>query len=837
MRKTFSILLLMASISSAQQFEGQIRGTVVDAKTKEPLPGVNVIVLEREGKGTATSDDGSFSIPSLPVGTYSLKISAVGFETQVLTNVVVSTGRQSPVFVTLDEGVIETKEITVKASYQSKGAQIAPLSTNSLDRSEILRSPGGVQDVQRVAQMMPGVASSTDNINELIVRGGAPYENLTVMEHMEIPSINHYSNQYNSAGPINMVNADMIRDVQFSAGGFPAQYGDKVSSVMNISIREGNRDVGIASNTGFNMAGIGTLIEGGFAGGRGSYIVSARQSLLQLVDKIIGISSISLTAVPKYWDTQAKFVYDLTPNQKLALNILYGRSKIDVEGDPKEKDELRKNVSDSSSVQSVYPVNTQYVVGLNHQTLWGKAGFGTLTLYSVGTTIDVEARSDFASRVRGPSGEVLSYEILNSRNVFSNKAIESFAGARYDLFYQWHSSHELSAGAQVQTAAKWKNNVWLVSDTSRFDLNQDGVFETGPIVTPEWSFSQDMTFGNASKYYLYASDKFKITPELALTVGGRYDHFTYSGRGNFSPRVSLAYQIIPVTTTLTCAAGQYYQTHPFPFYGDRRNAGYNRGLENMRANHYVFSLEHFTDEGLKLSVETYYKDYSRVAVSEDFIFSANPTFWSDKYLTVGKRRSYGLEFFVEQKQVKDFFGTISVSLSKTEDSDPRIPRKVERYPSDYDYPLIVTVLGGQVVRGVREWLDDSPFFIKYPSYILPFSNEMELSFKYRYQTGRPFTPKTYVTWKQVREGTIKWSQGAWIDSDRINSTRYPNYSRLDIQWISRFPLRNWNINVYLMVINVLNRKNVFFDNYRSDGTIETVYQFTLFPVGGIEIEF
>ena len=243
------------------------------------------------------------------------------------------------------------------------------------------------------------------------------------------------------------------------------------------------------------------------------------------------------------------------------------------------------------------------------------------------------------------------------------------------------------------------------------------------------------------------------------------------------------------------------------------------------------------DEGLKLSVETYYKDYSRVAVSEDFIFSANPTFWSDKYLTVGKRRSYGLEFFVEQKQVKDFFGTISVSLSKTEDDDPRIPRKVERYPSDYDYPLIVTVLGGQVVRGVRERLDDSPFFIKYPSYILPFSNEMELSFKYRYQTGRPFTPKTYVTWKQVREGTIKWSQGAWIDSDRINSTRYPNYSRLDIQWISRFPLRNWNINVYLMVINVLNRKNVFFDNYRSDGTIETVYQFTLFPVGGIEIEF
>jgi len=455
------------------------------------------------------------------------------------------------------------------------------------------------------------------------VRGGAPFENLTVMEHMEIPSINHYSNQFNSAGPINMVNADMIRDVQFSAGGFPAQYGDRVSSVMDISVREGNRDVAIASNTGFNMAGIGTLVEGRL-GGSGSFIVSARQSLLQLVDKIVGISSVSLTAIPKYWDTQGKFVYDLSPGQKLGLNILYGRSKIDIVGDPKEKDELRKNLADSSSVQSIYPVNTQYVVGLNYQTLWGNAGYGILTVYSVGTTIDVKARSDFASRVRGPAGEVLSFDILNSRNTFNNRSNESFVGARYDLFYQLHSQNEFSAGAQVQTARAWKNDVWLVSDTSRFDLNQDGVFETGPVVTPEWSFSQDLKFGSASKYYLYLSDKFKITPDLALTVGGRYDHFTYSGRGNVSPRASLAYQVIPPTTTLTFAVGQYYQTHPFPFYGDRRDLGYNRGLDNMRANHYVVSLEHFMDEGLKLSVESYYKDYSNVAVSEDFIFSANP---------------------------------------------------------------------------------------------------------------------------------------------------------------------------------------------------------------------
>lgn len=653
---------------------------------------------------------------------------------------------------------------------------------------------------------------------------------------MEIPSINHYSNQYNSAGPINMVNADMIRDVQFSAGGFPAQYGDKASSVMNISVREGNRNVGLASNTGFNFAGIGTLVEGGFAGGQGSFVVSARQSLLQLVDKIVGLSSISLTAVPRYWDTQAKVVYDLSPTQKLSINVLYGESRIDIIGDPKEADELRKNTIDSSSVQTVFPVNKQYVAGMNYQTLWGREGYGVLTLYSVGSTYDVDVFDDFARRVRGPSGEVLTHSILNSREVFYHKANESFVAAKYDLYYRWNSVHELTAGAQMQTVRVWKNDVFVESDTSRYDLNQDGTFETGPVMTPQGSVHQALKFGGATKYYFYASDKIQILQDVALTLGIRYDHFTYSGRGNISPRLSLVFRLTPVTT-LTLAGGQYYQTHPFPFYGDRQDIGYNRGLENMRANHAGLALEHHTDDGLKLSVETYFKDYANVAVREEFIQSADKTFWSDRYLTVGKRRSYGIEFFAEQKQVRDFFGTLSVSLSKSQDFDPRVPKQLDLYSSDYDYPLIVTVLAGNVVRGLREWLDGAPAIIRYPSYILPFSNEMELSFKYRYQAGRPYTPKTYVTWKQFREGTVKWSNGSWVDSDNINSARYPNYSRLDIQWISRFSLRNWNVNVFLAVMNVFNTKNVFFEEYRSDGTVETVYQFAFFPVGGVEIEF
>ena len=120
---------------------------------------------------------------------------------------------------------------------------------------------------------------------------------------------------------------------------------------------------------------------------------------------------------------------------------------------------------------------------------------------------------------------------MNSSKVFSNRANESFVAAKYEAFYQFDPRNELSAGVQVQTANKWQNEVWAQPDTSRFDLNGDGVYETGPVVIPEASVSQTITFGQASKYYAYVSDKFAVTSDLALTLGLRYDHFTFSGKG------------------------------------------------------------------------------------------------------------------------------------------------------------------------------------------------------------------------------------------------------------------------------------------------------------------
>ena len=556
-----------------------------------------------------------------------------------------------------------------------------------------------------------------------------------------------------------------------------------------------------------------------------------------MIDKVVGLSKLSLTAVPKYWDTQAKFTYDLSTSQKLSLNFIYGDSRIDIEGDPKSKDEQRKKMLDSSSVQTLYPVTKQYAAGLGLQSLFGKDGYSNLTLYSSGVSSDIDIREDFVVRQRDANGDVRNYSILNSRNVFSNHSTESFISAKYELYYQLSEQNALSAGLQFQTTLKWKNDVFLSADSSRYDLDHNGTYETGPVIVPAGYYYQSLAFGEASLYYAYASDKYMITPQLSLTLGGRYDHFTYAGKGSLTPRASLSYQLVPSISTLTLAVGEYSQTNPFPYYGDRRNIGYNRSLDYMQATHYVLGFEHILDRGLKLSVESYYKKYRDIAVGEDFIYSQIDTFWSDKMLAIGDRYSYGIDFYLEQKQVEDYFGQLSISLSKTMDKDPRIPPLTDWYSSDYDYPFIVTAIAGKVVKSFRDWIDDEPFYIKYPLYIFPFSNEMEISFKYRFQTGRAYTPVDYVTWKQEREGGVHWSKGAWVSTNDINSERYPNYSRLDLQWLSRFYMKSYNINVYVALMNVLNTKNVFYIDYRSDGTKETVYQFAFFPVVGVEFEY
>jgi len=345
---------------------GGLSGVVVDNSTQQPLPGVNVFIVGTE-LGTATDINGTFYLMDLPPGSYHVRFQMMGYEPQTKLNLPVSPGRTFHLNIGLIQTVLDLQSVVVTPDFFKK-AKDAVVSDRSVDFTEIINDPGSSMDVQRMMQALPSVVSGSDQYNEIVVRGGAPGENLFILDHIEIPNPNHFGEIGTGGGPIGMINPLFISEVDFYAGSFPARYGDKASSVMDISLREGNRRKRETS-LDMGMSGIGLLSEGPLSGARGSYLFSFHKSYLDLI-----IANTGLTAVPYYYNFQTKMTYDLNPKHKLLWNTVYGNDKIDVVNQDKKASRGAENVNVKGS---------EWATGLSWKALWDEHTYSLLTAFAV----------------------------------------------------------------------------------------------------------------------------------------------------------------------------------------------------------------------------------------------------------------------------------------------------------------------------------------------------------------------------------------------------------------------------------------------------------------------
>ncbi len=824
----FFLFLFFAEIMFAQT--GTLTGRVTDGTTKEPLVGANILINELENRGAATDAEGKFQIV-LPVGSYSVRFSLIGYETVVKTDIVIKTNSSVTVEVALSPTSIQMDEVTVTADYFDKAVIDNNISAISLGVEEVRRSPGSMQDFQRILQGLAGVSFSNDQTNELLVRGGSPNENLTIFDNMELHSTNHYPNEFNSGGPINMINVELIQDIQFSTGGFIAKYGDKMSSAMTINTRDGitNRPFGGQAN--ISMAGAGAILEGAIDGGRGSWLVSARKSYIKLIAKSFG-----LTAIPDYYDTQFKLMYRFSNKHKISWSGIYGNDKIFFEGLPDNVYAEKANQTDSIDAQIIDVRQNQWATGVTLNSVWSKNLYSLITLYANNYHNELDFGYDYTERKFDGEGNIVDSKVLNTRYVFKNKSDNLEAALKAQFGWSISKNNRLEFGGQLKFGG-YKMDAFIDADTARYDTNGDGIHET-IVIQPEANLNTNLKLFEQNKSYLFVNDRMKLfSDRLILNIGARFDYFDYSGAKNFSPRFSATYYFIPLITNINFAYGEYYQTQSYPTYGDRYGTEINRYLKNSHARHFVLGFEHILSDGLKLTVESYYKRYSDLPVAETFIHQSDPTFRSENKLNVGKQTVYGLDFMIQQKLVKDYYGTISFSRMWTEYEDPRIGHEGNTYVSDYDFPYVFNIIIGKRFKDARKTLNKLPWYIVFPTYILPISDDMEISLKWRYASGRPYTEMIYTTSEQHRTGGVAWTEGAWQSSGNVNGMRYPDYHRLDFAFNSRFNFDTWNLVINLSFQNVYNRKNIAMYQYNSDGTVDTIYQFSILPVLGLDVEF
>lgn len=774
---------------------GRIAGSIWDNQTNQPLVGANVII-KGQPLGGASDKWGRFKINQVEVGTYTVEASMIGYRTQVKTSVVVEPNRTTELIFRLAPEIIEMSEIIVKPDYFPK-VKDAAVSERNFNSEEIQMQPAAMGDIQRVVQVMPAVVSSGDQDNDIIVRGGNPNENLFLLDGIEIPYPNHFTMFNQQGGPISMLNALLIREVDFIAGAFPARYGDKASSVMDISLRNGSYTE-FAGNLDVGMAGLGLILESPLPKQKGSWLVSYHKSFLEIMakSKVWG----EMTAVPYYDNFLIKFNFKLSPTQEISLLGLYGNDYIRI----KPQQDVTKTQTDTESK------TMRLVTGIIWQTLFPKVGYGKLTLSWV--------RSHWDAITRKSNQGVLGDTLIQ---LFST---EQTVGAKYDLNLRWVNRQESQVGVgfykipfahQIYASREQiYNYVYNSNDSTVLDSTYIG--ETQLVNTNAKAQSY--------KFNIYVQHKTLLGDFISLTLGARADYFSYTNKFYLSPRLGLATKPLWQGVNLTAGYGWHYQSPAY--YILLWDSSANHNLASQCSEHYVIGLEKLLVDDTKLSVELYHKKVRNLLIPEHWT-TPDPYDVSTKYLDNGKSDSEGVEFLLQKKFTNNYTGVISYAYSNSQMRNPQDLSK--KIPTDFDYRHVFSISGTyQFEFYKKDWYQSLPAWFRNTIGGLIFSDVANIGLRFRYLGGRPYTPKQWVS--ETRR---------WIDnSNLLNSARYPSYQRLDFRWDHKFIYKNWSLSWYLEIQNLLNRENIWFYYYQNnERKVEAVKQFGFWPVSGMVIDF
>jgi hypothetical protein len=753
---TFAALATIAALSAtAQEQTGRIIGKVTDGMTKEPIVGANVVVVGT-GLGAATDIEGRFDIRRVPLGTYAVRVSTIGYLATTVTDIVVSSAKPAEISVAIMENEIQIEGVEVTAGYFTKIPD-TPISTLVQTNEEIRRLPGGLEDVARAIAILPGVAQVDGGRNDLIVRGGAPSENLFVIDNIEVPNINHFGTQGSSGGPLSFINLDFVENTSFSTGGFGARYGDKLSSVLNITLREGRKE-GIGGKATISASQFGLNLEGPL-GRDVNTLFSARRSYLDFIFKAAGFGF-----VPEYWDFLSKTSVRLGSKDQLSVLAVAALDNVKYFNDNENKRFENSRVLGSDQ--------NQIVGGVSWQHLFDK-GYSTVTLGQ--SYVDYDFRQSDSNLVR----------------IFSNQSLEHESSIRGDVFLHLFKSTELMTGVQAKV----------------IDFDADIVlrpFETrfGDSLTVDASFR---TTGFKGSAYAQLSQALETS---RVTIGGRVDYFDLIDKYTFSPRISYTAALTPATN-LNASIGRYSQA---PSYIWLAANAQNRLLEFIRVTQYVLGFDHMLRADTKVSLEVYMKRYSDypASMARPYLVLANTgagfggsedgfsAFGFDPLVSKGSGSAQGVELLVQKKLSEiPCYGTVSISFNRAEF---KAIDGVER-PSSFDQRWIINVGGGYI-----------------------FNEKWEISTKFRYATGRPYTP---------------YNQSGYQNPAFYNAARIGANHSLDVRVDRRWSFGSWSLVTYVDIQNVYNRKPLSVPRYNARlGQAETnVSSIGILPSIGVSAEF
>ena len=755
LRTFLGVCLLIFGTNAFSQNTGNVIGTVEDINTHERLRGVSITAMGT-AYSTVTDSSGSFKL-NLPVGTYAINVSIVSHKKFTQYNVEISTGNDQIVRYELQPEAKALDGIVVRTNRRTSAIatdMITPLSVQRLTTQEIKSSPGGNFDVSKVIQTLPGVGLSNGvgERNDIIIRGGAPNENVYYLDGVEIPVLNHFQTQGSSGGAQGILNVSFIESLKLTTSAFDPKYNDALSSTFVINQRNGNPDR-LTGNIRASLTETALTLEGPLSA-KTTFLSSARKSYLGWMFK-----AVDLPIRPNFYDFQYKVNHKF--NEKTTLTAI-GIGAIDNFSFAP----TRKSTPENTYVLRSTPFVNQwtYTMGfnLNRKINNGFMNF-TLSRNMFNTTLD-----KFEDEKKIEQNRTLLVKSDEVENKF-----------RFD-YNKFLNGWKLSAGLDAQYVG-YSGDVFNRISNEIKDAN-------GNIIAPE----KTIQFNSAIHFWKYGvfaqAAKWFFEDRLLLSGGLRTDMNSFTETGNhplktLSPRLSLSYRLAE-KWNLNASAGTYFKAPIYTALGYKDAVGnfINKDMNYTQSTHYVLGTEFLPKNSLRFTLEGFYKRYSNYPVSEATGVSlANQgtqygSVGSERLLSKGKGEAFGIEAFVQQKMTKNLFYVVSYSyvVSKFSGIDGILK------PSSWDNRSLFSATMGYKMK--KDW---------------------ELGLKYRFAGGNPFTPFDMTASQQ---NYMLLGQGI-PEMALLNQNRLSNYNQLDFRIDKKINFKKTSLGFYVDIQNLLMQKN------------------------------
>ena len=780
MKKLKQLVLLMISMffinhthaqssnsKDGTQFHQDIKGVVIDEISHEPLFGANVVILDMEPfTATSVNEKGAFSFQNIPIGRVSLKITYMGYYPKILTNLILSTGQPLVVNVKLDEAIITANEVEIVAK-QDKSAPInrmATVSARSFSIEESQRFAGARNDVSRMASNFAGVNQGNDSRNDIIIRGNSPMGLLWRYEGVDIPNPNHYGAMGSTGGPVSILNNNVLSNSDFYTGAFPAEYGNALSGVFDLNMRNGdNEKHRFLGQIGFN--GFEFLAEGSISKKQGSsYLLSYRYSTMALFSKL-GVDFGTGTAIPKYQDITMKLNFPTEKMGRFSLFAIGGLSSIEILKSTADPTELEDDLY-SGNNEDLYNDSKLGVVGLSNTYIINRTTFTKLTLAA--------SYHDFLTKI-----DSIHPENLQAKPAYRNSFKESKLSAIFYLSKKVNTKHNFKTGVMIHQLGYNLIDSISTGSANNFRMITD-------YNDKSWQFQP------------YLSWQFKPSQKWTINAGLHYLYYSFNNTQSLEPRLGISYQISPVNS-ISIAYGLHSQTQPITSYLSQfqlpngNYMRYNENLDLMKSHHFVLAYDWIINEFTRLKFETYYQSIYNAAVNAHegdsySVLNQGADFWiatPDSMNNTGTGTNYGVEITIEQFLNYGFYylGTASFYESKYKGSNG-----VE-HNTAFNGNFIVNGLVGKEI-GINKNKKGRMSV-----------NTLSFDVKATYAGGKRYTPID-------SEKTIQEREPVYIDSESFEE-QFDNYFRFDIRAGFRQDFKKFSMEFSIDAQNIFDVQNVY----------------------------